>query len=289
MTRRQAAQARGENPPPTRSWKPAARSPPKARASQSKTRSSARGGSGKPKSTGQIFDAVEIVKRPRSYVGKGKGREVDDDEPVGDDEMDQGEAGSDEDAEGELVDDAVELDTSSLENSNKENERSLLELAKTETDPEMDADADADADHDVVISEEIEIGSPAPQITVEPTDDQIEEARLNHDISIDIGSPAPEITIEPMADDGDADGDGEEVLFEENGNGVAAFGTGAGLLLPRIDVARAGTPLNPEYSIEVFSPGSAQHDSDDEMWVSSGINGSSEGSRGAGGGLAALD
>ncbi|KAJ7764842.1 hypothetical protein B0H16DRAFT_1525908 [Mycena metata] len=278
LTRRQTAQAaRDGNLPP-------ARSRPARKASQSKKASGSAAGNSsasvlKPKSKGQIFDAVEIVKRPRSYVGKGKGRE--EAEPVGDEDD---AVGSDEDAEGEVVDDPVELETSSLENSNKENEISLLEIAKMETDPEMDDIADADADHDALVPDEIEIGSPAPQITVEPTDDQIEEARLNHDISIDIGSPAPEITIEPMADDGD------EVQFEENGNengnGVAAFGPG--LLLPRIDTGRAGTPLNPEYSIEVFSPMSAQHDSDDEMWVSSGINGSSEGSR-AGGGLAALD
>lgn len=31
--------------------------------------------------------------------------------------------------------------------------------------------------------------------------------------------------------------------------------------------------LNPEYSIEVYSPTSAQHDSDDETWVASGVNG----------------
>ncbi|KAJ7021474.1 hypothetical protein C8F04DRAFT_1140930 [Mycena alexandri] len=288
LTRHQAAQAaRGENLPPARSWKPAARSARKASQSKKAGGSATVNSSAsaeKPKSKGPIFDGVEIMKRPRSYAGKGKGREVA--EPVGDEDA----VGSDEDAEGEIVDDAIELETSSLENSNKENEVSLLEIANMETDPEMDdVDADADADNDALVPDEIEIGSPAPQIgspapqiTVEPTDDQIEEARLNHDISIDIGSPAPEITIEPMADDGEED----EVQFEENGNGVAAFG--AGLLLPRIDTGRAGTPLNPEYSIEVFSPTSAQHDSDDEMWVSSGINGSSEGSP-AGGGLAALD
>jgi hypothetical protein len=58
---------------------------------------------------------VEIVKRPHSYVGKGKERETE--EP----ESDEVEAGSDVDAEGEVVDDAIELETgtSSLENSNK--------------------------------------------------------------------------------------------------------------------------------------------------------------------------
>jgi hypothetical protein len=44
--------------------------------------------------------------------------------------------------------------------------------------------------------------------------------------------------------------------------------------------------LNPEYSIEILSPGSAQHDSDDEMWGVVGVNGNL---RAAGGGLGPLD
>jgi hypothetical protein len=54
-----------------------------------------------------------------------------------------------------------------------------------------------------------------------------------------------------------------------------------------VAIPRAGTPLNPEYSIEVHSPGSAQHDSDDEMWVINGINGSRL--QALDGGLGALD
>ncbi|KAF7361373.1 hypothetical protein MSAN_01170100 [Mycena sanguinolenta] len=146
---------------------------------------------------------------------------------------------------------------------------------------------------DALIPDVPEIGSPAPQIAIEPTDDQIEEARLNHDVmAFDIGSPAPEISIEPMAED-----DGEEIQFEPmdgvtvvqvEGNGHTEEG---GFLharpRPRLEIQRAGTPLNPEYSIEVFSPGSVQHDSDDEMWVTRGINGTSL--QAAGGGLNALD
>lgn len=119
LTRRQAAQSRGDNISPTRSWKPAARSPRKATASKKDgsgaTSSKLKNDGVKPKSTGQVFDGVEIVKRPHSYVGKGKERETE--EP----ESDEVEAGSDVDAEGEVVDDAIELETgtSSLENSNK--------------------------------------------------------------------------------------------------------------------------------------------------------------------------
>jgi len=157
-----------------------------------------------------------------------------------------------------------------LKNSNKENEGMLFEIANAET--------DVDAEGEEIIPAE-EIGSPAPQITVEPTDDQIEEAR-NHDVAIEIGSPAPEITIEPMADDGGID------PIEENGHSETG-----GLLRPRprIDTRAGSVELNPEYSIEVYSPTSAQHDSDDEMWVAGGINGNSEGLQAAGGGLERLD
>ncbi|KAJ6515201.1 hypothetical protein C8R47DRAFT_1090459 [Mycena vitilis] len=352
LTRRQAAQARGESIP-TRSWKSPSRTRKTSTAGAANGAGDSVSAGAKPKSKG-VFDGVELVKRPRSYVGKGKEREIE----TGDD---QDAAGSDVDAEGEVVDDGMEQETgtSSLENSNKENEATITDLANEETDADVDAegedvfiipdeigspvpqsasepadeaqlnhlvaigspppegtvgedcllpdgssvphsarkatDEEAQLDHLVTIddgspppeetmSEDLPlpeyIGSPAPQITVEPTDDQIEEARLNHDVSMDIGSPAPEIRIEPIADDG------EEIEFEENG-----FTDEGGLLhvRPQIDTARAGTPLNPEYRIEVLSPGSAQHDSDDEMWVTSGMNGNSEGLRAAGGGLDALD
>ncbi|KAJ7629511.1 hypothetical protein DFH06DRAFT_1225942 [Mycena polygramma] len=350
LTRRQAAQARGESIP-TRSWKSTSRTRKISTAGAPNGTGDSVSAGSKPKSKG-VFDGVEIVKRPQSFVGKGKEREIE----AGDD-------GSDVDAEGEVVDDGMEQETgtSSLENSNKENEATITDLANEETDADVDAegedvfiipdeigspvpqsasepadeaqlnylvaidrgspppvgtvgedcllpdgssvphsaskstDEEAQLNHLVTIdggspppentmSEDLplpeHIGSPAPQITVEPTDDQIEEARLNQDVSMDIGSPAPEIRIEPIADDG------EEIEFEENG-----FSEEGGLLRvrPQIDIARAGTPLNPEYSIEVFSPGSAQHDSDDETWVTSGMNGNSEGLRAAGGGLDALD
>ncbi|KAJ7912526.1 hypothetical protein B0H13DRAFT_2007081 [Mycena leptocephala] len=256
LTRRQAAQSRGDNISPTRSWKPAARK--------------LKNDDVKPKSTGQVFDGVEIERETE--------------EP----ESDEVEAGSDVDAEGEVVDDAIELETgtSSLENSNKENDVTLTELANADTDNDADGEdvphpedigsptpeitvehteppqfavEPSDIEEARLNPDVPEIGSPAPQITVEPTDDQIEEARLNHDASLDIGSPAPEITIEPLADDGDD----EQIQFEfEAENGYSE--------------ERAGTPLNPEYSIEVFSPTSVQHDSDDEMWVIKGINGNSK-------------
>ncbi|KAJ6558125.1 hypothetical protein B0H19DRAFT_1150011 [Mycena capillaripes] len=314
LTRRHAAEARGENIPSTRSSRPARKTSKKDGGSSVSAPAAASKPLSKPKSKGQVFDGVEIVKRPQSYVGKGKERETID--AVGDGVEHEG---SDVDAEGELVDDAMEPQTGTSENSNKENEITITEVANEDTDIDAEGevpfpdgigspapqkatlptDGVGHLNHDVTIDigspppEVINgqdlllpehIGSPAPQITVEPTDDQIEEARLNHDISIDIGSPAPEITIEPLADDGDDDGD--EIQFEGNG-----FSEEGGLLHPRLrlDIARAGTPLNPEYSIEVYSPGSAQHDSDDEMWVIRGINGNSEGLRAAGGGLDALD
>ncbi|KAJ6491570.1 hypothetical protein DFH09DRAFT_369651 [Mycena vulgaris] len=289
LTRRQAAQARGENGPPTRSWKNGARQP-------RKTAQKASGGSGsvsapsKPKSKGQVFDGVVLVKRPVSYVGKGKAREQEEPEKDEVEEQEQDQLdGSDEDAEGEVVDDGIEMEvetememeSSSLENSNKENDRSLLEIANADTSTDVDAE-----DEEAIPAEEI--GSPAPQITVEPTDDQIEDAR-NHDVSIEIGSPAPEIRIEPMADDGAMD----EIEFEFEGNGAEnenGFSVRGGLLRPRIDThLRAGSvELNPEYSIEIYSPTSVQHDSDDEMWVAAGVNGHGN-VRAAGGGLGPLD
>ncbi|KAJ7119600.1 hypothetical protein C8R44DRAFT_982292 [Mycena epipterygia] len=299
LTRRQAAQARGENVPPTRSWKSATRSPRKSAQKASEAADASASAPPKPKSKGQVFDAVVIVKRPNSYVGKGKDRET---VEMAKDEVDEQDGASDADAEGEIVEDGIEMETSSLENSNKENDMTLLEIANADTDNEVDADtgadedagagadADADAEGDIIPVEEI--GSPAPQITIERTDDQIEEAR-NNDVTIEIGSPAPEITIpaeeigspapeitiEPMADDG--------AMEELEENGYSEHG---GLLRPRIDIPRAGS-LNPEYSIEVFSPTSEQHDSDDEMWIAGGINlnGNNEGLRVAGGGLGPLD
>ncbi|KAJ7117908.1 hypothetical protein C8R43DRAFT_1036869 [Mycena crocata] len=208
LTRRKAAQVRGEKVPPMRSWKPATRSPRKA---SKKNASGVTSGAPRPKSKGQIFDGVEILKRPNSYVGKGKGRAKPETDGDATPESEQ-EGNSDEDAEGEIVD---EVEMSSLENSNKENEATFLEIANAD-------DTDAD-DEDIIPTEEI--GSPAPQITIEPTDDQIEEGR-NHDVSIEIGSPAPEITIEPIADDGDME---DQIEFEENGH----LERGA-LLRPRI-------------------------------------------------------
>ncbi|KAJ7262664.1 hypothetical protein B0H12DRAFT_1069126 [Mycena haematopus] len=318
LTRRQAARKRGENVPATRSFKSPPRSPRKTAAAAKKNQAAGSKSSvsnAKPTSTGKkFFDGVELMKRPESYDGKGKDTERETRE--GETELD---ACSDLDAEGEEVelDDAMPgTASSSLQNSNKENEISLTELANADTDidadgedaevreigspaPEITVDlieAARPKGQDALIPDVPEIGSPAPQIAIEPTDDQIEEARLNHDPiylpnNIDIGSPAPEITIEPMAED---DGEGIQfeprdevtVQFEENGHSEEG-----GFLharpRPQLDIQRAGTPLNPEYSIEVFSPGSAQHDSDDEMWVASGINGSAL--QAAGGGLDALD
>ncbi|KAF8147760.1 hypothetical protein K438DRAFT_1779860 [Mycena galopus ATCC 62051] len=335
LTRRQAARTRGDNVPAPRSPRkaaPAKKTPAQAGGSRSGARSS---NNIKPKSTGkkffkldageddnnesishakpnstgkQLFDGVEISRRPNSYVGKGKGKERE----TRDDEAEW----SDVDAEGEDVEvEEPETASSILENSNKENEESPIKVADADVDTEGEAPLpevreigspapEITIDHieaarpkgqDALIPDVPEIGSPAPQIAIEPTDDQIEEARLNHDVmSVDIGSPAPEITIEPMAED-----DGEEIQFEAEtevtvqtvqfeGNGhTEAGGFLDTRVRPRLEIQRAGTPLNPEYNIEVFSPGSAQHDSDDEMWVASGINGS--GLQAAGGGLGALD
>ncbi|KAJ7675462.1 hypothetical protein B0H17DRAFT_1080869, partial [Mycena rosella] len=271
LTRRQAAQARGDNVPPTRSWKASARAPRKV--AQKASGSASAPLPAKPKSKGQVFDGVVLVKRAAAYSRKGKAREQAQDEP----EEQQERGGSDEDAEGEIIEDGMEMEmeNSSLENSNKENDPTFLEIANADTDGTDGTDGEADAEGDNIVPAE-EIGSPAPQITIEPTDDQIEDAR-NHDVSIEIGSPAPEITIEPMADDGA--GDGDDIEFETNGD------SGGGLLRPRINTHFRAGSLNPEYSIEVFSPTSEQHDSDDEMWVAAGVNGV----RAAGGGLGPLD
>ncbi|KAJ7902828.1 hypothetical protein B0H14DRAFT_2667805 [Mycena olivaceomarginata] len=304
LTRRQvAAQTRG-TAPPTRAGKPAAaRAPRKAAPAKKKAA---------PEAVGALFDGVEIVTRPRSYGGKGKGKEREAD-------GEEGDVGSDADAEGDEVDveePGTGTTTSTLENSNKENDVSLTELANADTDvdaesesapfpafeaqigsppPQITVDiieATRPKGEDMLLPGVPEIGSPVPQIAIEPTDDQIEEARLNHDaMSIEVGSPAPEITIEPMAED-----DGEEIEFEpadEVAVQIEGIGNGhieeGGFLhaRPRIAIPRAGTPLNPEYSIEVHSPGSAQHDSDDEMWVINGINGSRL--QALDGGLGALD
>ncbi|KAJ7475092.1 hypothetical protein B0H11DRAFT_2034095 [Mycena galericulata] len=213
LTRRQAAQARGDNIPATRSWKPAARSPRKASQKASGGSASAPLPTSKPKSKGQVFDGVELVKRPDSQVGKGKGKGREAETEADGAE----EGGGDEDAEGELIDDTIEVDTSSLENSNKENDHpTFFEIAN--------ADTDVDADGEDIAPPE-DIGSPPPQITVEPTDDQIEEAR-NHEVTLEVGSPAPEITIEPMADEG-----GMEQIQENE------HGANGGLLRPRIGMS----------------------------------------------------
>ncbi|KAF7313273.1 acidPPc domain-containing protein [Mycena kentingensis (nom. inval.)] len=222
-----------------------------------------------------------------------------------------GDEGDEEDGEGD------EEDESSLQASNKENEVSLLELATTRTEDDevinrendislleiatgRTEEGDDEVHKGVEMPEpepekagpapeepEPPIGSPVPA-NEQPTDDQIEEARL-HDSSIGaMAAPAendtPEITIEPTADE--ASGSGSHVA--ENGH-ATDNGDGQGLLRPRIITSREGSvPLNPEYSIEVYSPASAVHDSDDENWVAKGVNGKGDGSRGTGGGLAEL-
>lgn len=114
LTRRQAAQARGDNIPPTRSWKAAPRSPRKpSQKGPEGSGSVSAPPAAKPKSKGQVFDGVELVKRPES--GKGKWRERVESEVGGVEEQ----GVSDEDAQGEDIDDAIEVETSSLENSNK--------------------------------------------------------------------------------------------------------------------------------------------------------------------------
>ncbi|KAK7028314.1 hypothetical protein R3P38DRAFT_2935332 [Favolaschia claudopus] len=310
----------------TRSVQPAARprktvaaAPKKNSAGGSKTVSAPPVSSGAAKPTSQkFFDGIELMKRPPSYVGKGKGKEQ---EPGAD-------ADSDVDAEGEVdVDETVEPTAKPVpvdETQHNENEPTLTELANAETDNDAESDdvritlsqspkqsspapqitverlepmdAGLPKDPAVLLTEVEEIGSPAPQISIVATDDQIEAARLNHDVmSVDIGSPAPQITIEPMAED-----EPQESMFNEPGNdftiqfddenGFNGFAEADGFLRarpPGIEIPRAGTPLNPEYNIEVFSPGSAQHDSDDEMWVANGINGT--GLQAAGGGLEAMD
>ncbi|KAJ6632566.1 hypothetical protein B0H10DRAFT_1977850 [Mycena sp. CBHHK59/15] len=267
LTRRQAAQTRGENVSQTRSWKPVTRSPRKAPKASKKVSDgsvdvSPPQSAAKPKSKGQVFDGVELLKRPESSVGKGKEKAGSETQVEGEDQED----GSDEDAEGEIIEDGIEVETSSLENSTKENDRTFLDIANAYD--SMDAEGD-----DLVPPKEI--GSPAPQITIELVADQIEEAR--NTTSMEIGSPAPEIMIESTAD--------EETLLDQNGH--TEHGD---LLRPRIHTRALSVELNPEYIIEVFSPTSAQHDSDDEMWVPGGVNGSSsESLRAASGGLGPLD
>ncbi|KAF7328909.1 acidPPc domain-containing protein [Mycena venus] len=303
LTRRQAALARGERNPSTRSTAHA----DEVGGSISAPRPRGRPPKAKPKSK-TIFDAVELVKWPHSYVGKGKGKERATTEGGVDEEV-----GSDLDAEGEEVevDGAMEPDTaSSLQNSNKENEVTLTEIANADTDVDADGEDVHLPEPEVPLQD---IGSPAPQITLDRpngedvslpgvpriespapqiTVDHVEAARPKGEDALlpdDIGSPAPEITIEPMAED-----DGEEIQFEPGdevtvqfeGNGYSEE-NGHLRARPRLDIPRAGTPLNPEYSIEVYSPGSVQHDSDDEMWVINGINGSSL--RPEGGGLGPLE
>ncbi|KAJ7736714.1 hypothetical protein DFH07DRAFT_842548, partial [Mycena maculata] len=169
LTRRQSAAVRGEKVPPTRSWKPAPRSPrklaPKA-ARVLRTSVSAPLPTPKPKSKGRVFDGVELVKvkRPASYVGKGKARETDDTDANGVEGEEDDEC--DDDAEGELIDDhIVEVDTFSLENSNKglhsflpltlslifspENEQSLFEIANADTTDEDIIPAEGTSPHPV--------------------------------------------------------------------------------------------------------------------------------------------
>ncbi|KAF7290595.1 acidPPc domain-containing protein [Mycena indigotica] len=176
----------------------------------------------------------------------------------------------DEDAIGE------DADLSSLQNSNKENEASLLEIATARTDEgeevpnPMDIDMGSEPDHGDAQDRALEptdIDSPMPQEHTVATDDQIEEARL-HGSAIGIDLDAPEITIEPIA------GSGVTSMPVENGqvpapaNGEAS---GNGLLRPTIITAREGSvELNPEYRIEVFSPTSAI---DDEAPGANWVNG----------------
>ncbi|KAF7328567.1 hypothetical protein MVEN_02544700 [Mycena venus] len=306
------------------------------------SRPRARPSKAKPESKA-LFDGVELIKRPHSYVGKGKGKE----RATTDFGVDDADLGSDVDADGEEVevDGTMEPDVASgLQNSNQENEVTLTEIANADTDVDAEGEDIALPDLEVSLPEsgspapgednplpdlevslpEIgspapqitldrpdrqdvflpgvprigspalqitvdhveaarpkgedallpdEIGSPAPQIAIEMTDDQVEEARLNHHdvMSPEIGSPAPEITIEPMAEDEEDDiqfepADADTVPFEGNGYSEE---NGLFRARPRLDIPRAGTPLNPEYSIEVYSPGSVQHDSDDEIIATS--------------------
>ncbi|KAJ7641479.1 hypothetical protein FB45DRAFT_900307 [Roridomyces roridus] len=253
QTRRQAAQSAS------------ARSPVKPKPASVRSRSGARKavGASAPLSTGKpkskaIFDGVELVKRPESQRGK-------------DVVLANGVNGdvglSDEDAEGDM--DGMEVDASSLENSNKENDRSLLDIANAESGTEPDID----------LPPSEEIGSPAPQINVEPIDDQIEEAR-NNELSFHIGSPAPEITIEPTAEEGG---------LEENGHTSAD-----GLLRPRLEIRAGSVELNPEYTIQVFSPAPSQHGDDEDQWdgEAANVNGSPvlpAGSQASGSGMNSLD
>ncbi|KAJ7471923.1 hypothetical protein FB451DRAFT_1251427 [Mycena latifolia] len=139
LTRRQAAQARGDNLPPTRSWRASTsarqpRKPSQKAVAGSSSISAPLPAKPKPNSKAQVFDGVVLIKRPESYAGKGKAREQTQ-------ELEE-EGGSDEDADGEVVEDGVEIESSSLENSNKENDPTFLGIANAETDGEVDAEGE---------------------------------------------------------------------------------------------------------------------------------------------------
>ncbi|KAF7291484.1 acidPPc domain-containing protein [Mycena kentingensis (nom. inval.)] len=147
----------------------------------------------------------------------------------------------------------LELATTRTEDDeviNRENDISLLEIATGRTE-----EGDDEVPKDVEMPEpekagpapeepEPLIGSPVP-VNEQPTDDQIEEARL-HDSSIGaVAAPAendtPEITIEPTADE--ASGSGSHIA--ENGH-ATDNGDGQGLLRPRIITSREGSiPAQP--------------------------------------------
>ncbi|CAK5263631.1 unnamed protein product, partial [Mycena citricolor] len=213
-----------------------------------------------------VFDGVELL-RAKRLAGGNEATTADEGNPAGGHDGDE-----DRDAEGDVEADVPQADhqfdasSSEMSNSNKENEAepsTLTGIADAET-------PRTDLLDDLLVSE----GTPAPQIGVPPV-----EAR---DIGLATGSPTPHINVEAM-------GSEENQVhhpMQPGGSNITA-----NLLTIQTQGARAtSVDLNPEYSIQVFSPGSVQHNPDEEQWVPDRFqDGHPAGPTSAGDGLAALD